>query len=128
MGLISANEFADYSYLTEDEFQFDGDGAVLHCISGLGPSPDQRDSTRLGGWSFHSHQTIIARTCGSEFRQRSENPVLFPGVVSLFPCGPLSPDEEGVYSCMMKNSSMMIETRKMGLYLTGRSESLLILL
>jgi len=120
--LISANEFTDYSYLTEDRFDLDGLGALLHCISGLGPFSDRQGSLSLGGWYFHGNRIKISRRCGSEFVQYSESPRVYPGVISLKPCGPLSPDKEGVYTCMMKNSSMMVETRKMGLYLTGRSE------
>ena len=57
------------------------------------------------------------------FEVRSANKRKFPGIINLYPCGPLLPDEEGVYSCVMMNSSMMVQTTRVGLYLSGRSES-----
>jgi len=70
----------------------------------------------------------VGQPCGSVFQVRSANYRNFPGVINLYPCGsvgrPLSPEEEGVYSCMIMNSSMMVQTTRVGLYLSGRSESL----
>jgi len=118
-----SHEFADYSYLTEDKFDFSGLGAaLLQCISGMGPFSHSEGSLSLGGWYFHGNKINAGKICDSVFQVRSESPKYYPGIISLYPCGPLSPDEEGVYTCMMENSSMMVETRKMGLYLTGRSE------
>ena len=49
----------------------------------------------------------------------------FVGVVSLWHCQPtLSPAAEGVYACVILNSSMMNQTRRVGVYFSGRSESL----
>jgi len=114
---VRVHELTDYSYLTEDEFEPDRFGAVIRCISGLGPSTNE-EKGRFGGWYFRGQKIIIGRHCDSQFIQHSEN----PGIAPLNPCGPLSPDEEGVYSCIMMNSSMMVETRRMGLYVNGRSK------
>ena len=96
-------------------------GVVFRCISGLGPGTDA--NTVLGGWHFGGNKIHIAQQCGSVFQVRSANSRNFPAVINLYPCGSLSPDEEGVYSCMMMNSSMMVQTTRVGLYLSGRSES-----
>ena len=120
--LISSNRLDDYSFLTEP-FTLDQFGVILHCVSGLGPTGGQVN-INLGNWIFNGAQVSFGDTCVSVFQQRSANNNNFPGVINLYPCGPLSPDEEGVYSCMMMNSSMVVQTTRVGLYLSGRSESL----
>jgi len=122
LGLRKENELTDYSYLTEDKFKPNRYGGMAHCISGLGPFSHRHGNMFLGGWYFHGKKLKTVRRCYGAFLQYSESAALYPGVVSLRRCGPLSPDEEGIYSCMMKNSSMMVETQGIGLYLTGRSE------
>jgi len=118
--LISANQIDDYSFLTEP-FTLDRFDVVLRCLTGLGPSGT--NNAALGGWYFNGAQIAVAQPCGSVFQVRSGNPNNFPGLINLYPCGSLSPDEEGVYSCMMMNSSMMVQTTRVGLYLNGRSKS-----
>ena len=120
--LISANQIDDYSFLTEP-FTLDNFDVMLRCLTGLGPSGGANNAA-LGGWYFGGAQIAVAQPCGSVFQVRSGNPNNFPGLINLYPCGPLSPDEEGVYSCRMMNSSMMVQTTRVGLYLSGRSELL----
>ena len=123
--LISTNQLPDYSYLTEP-FTLDMFDVVLHCVTGLGPTGGQTN-VNLGDWIFDGAAVLGADTCSNVnpvFQQRSANNNRFPGVINLYPCGSLLPDEEGVYSCMMMNSSMMVQTTRVGLYLSGRSESL----
>ena len=121
--LVSANQLVDYSYLTDDLFALDKFGVLLRCASGLGPTGDYNNSA-LGGWYFGGTQILDGNPCRSVFQVRSANARNYTGIVNLYPCGPLSPDEEGVCSCMMMNSSMMIQTTRVGLYLNGRRESL----
>ena len=120
--LISSNQISDYSFLTQP-FTLDASGVVLRCASGLGPTGGDFN-TALGGWYFGGAEIAIDFPCGSVFQTRSANRNNFPGVINLYPCGSLSPDEEGIYSCMMMNSSMMVQTTRVGLYHSGRSESL----
>ena len=120
--LISNNQLPDYSFLTEP-FTLDNFGVLLRCVSGLGPTFSQ-SNLDLGDWIYNGATVSVGDTCGSVFQQRSANSRRFPGVFNLYPCGSLSPDEEGVYSCMMMNSSMIVQTTRVGLYLSGRSESL----
>ena len=124
--VVAKNRLADYSYLTEDRFTFDNAGVVLRCASGLGSGSSS--SLTLGGWYFDGNQIATTTSCSpsSVFDQRAANGRLYPGIINLYPCDtddPLSADEEGVYSCMMMNSSMMVQTTRVGLYLSGRSES-----
>jgi len=120
--LVSANQLADYSYITAP-LETDTNGVALHCATGQGPTGSQTNND-LGDWYFGGAEIPVTQPCGSEFQVRQAGFRSFPGVLNLYPCGPLSPDEEGVYSCMMMNSSMMVQTTRVGLYLSGRSESL----
>ena len=124
--VVGDNQLADYSYLTEDNFTLDNVGVVLRCASGLGPGSSS--SLTLGGWYFDGNQIASNTRCSpsSVFDQRAANGRLYPGIINLYPCDKddqLSADEEGVYSCMMMNSSMMVQTTRVGLYLSGRSKS-----
>ena len=119
--LVSANQLVDYSYITDDLFALDQHGVLLRCASGLGPSNHQ-GNVSLGGWYFNGFEVDTGNVC--VFQVRSTNDAIYPGVINLYPCGPLSLDEEGIYSCMMMNSSMMVQTTRVGLYLNGRSKSL----
>jgi len=120
--LVSANQLVDYSYIIAP-LETDTNGVALHCATGQGPTGIQ-DNRALGDWYFGGVAVPVAQPCASEFQVRAAARRPFPGVINLYPCGPLSPDEEGVYSCMMVNSSMMVQTTRVGLYLSGRSESL----
>ena len=123
---VTANQLTDYQFIRAP-LQTDQGGVVLRCASGLGP-PDTMNSTVLGGWYFGGMEITEGTTCGggssSVFEVRSASRRRFPGIINLYPCGSLSPDGEGVYTCVMMNSSMMIQTTRVGLYLSGRSESL----
>jgi len=123
---IVANQLTDYEFII-GPLQTDITGVVLRCASGLGPTGSDNNLV-LGGWYFGGTQIPIgALLCNgmtsTEFEVRSANRRNFPGIINLYLCGPLSADEEGVYSCMMMNSSMMVQTTRVGLYLSGRSES-----
>ena len=47
-----------------------------------------------------------------------------PGVLNIRLCGKLSTSTEGVYTCRLMNSSMMYQSVSVGVYFSGRSESL----
>ena len=48
----------------------------------------------------------------------------FPGVINLYLCFTFTTTEEGIYECRMRNSSMIEETMRVGVYIGGRSESI----
>ena len=122
---IIANQLTDYEFIRAP-LQTDFNGVVLRCASGLGPTGSDNNLV-LGGWYFGRTQIPVriplCNGMATEFEMRSANRRNFPGIINLYACGPLSADEEGVYSCMMMNSSMMVQTTRVGLYLSGRSES-----
>ena len=49
---------------------------------------------------------------------------IHPGVLNIQVCGKLNTSTEGVYTCILKNSSMMNQSVSMGVYFSGRSKSL----
>ena len=49
---------------------------------------------------------------------------IHPGVLNIQVCGKLNTSTEGVYTCILKNSSMMNQSVSVGIYFSGRSKSL----
>ena len=96
-------------------------------MTGLGP--DDSDSGAngvLGGWYFDG--TVIPNSgeqgpCASDVIQVRPGAGT-AGVINIFQCGAFSTSVEGVYTCIMMNSSMMTQSVRLGVYFTGRSESL----
>jgi len=119
--LVGSNQITDYSFITQP-FMRDVYDVILRCASGLGP-PGKDLSTVLGGWYFDGAQIVVRNSCvGAEFEVRGANFTLYPGVINLYQCGTFTATEEGVYSCVMMNSSMMEQTMRVGVYFSGRSE------
>jgi len=105
-------------------FMFDNFNAILRCASGLGPS-GRDGNTVLGGWYFKGSQIHFGTSCsGSVIEVRGANPRIYPGVINLYLCGTFTTTEEGIYECRMMNSSMIEQTERVGVYFSGRSESL----
>ena len=123
--LVSSNQITDYSFIFQP-FTLDPFNAILRCASGLGPTG--RDlNTALGGWYFNGTQVDVptGSVCADPVFEVRPAPVWrFPGVINLYLCGTFTTTEEGVYSCIMMNSSMMNQTMRVGVYFSGRSESL----
>ena len=124
--LVSSNQITDYSFVIQP-FTLDRFKAFLRCASGLGPSGSDSNAA-LGGWYFNGNQIqlpYLPILCYNVvFEVRGANTRLFPGVINLYLCDTFTTTEEGVYSCIMMNSSMMEQTMRVGVYLSGRSESL----
>jgi len=120
MGLTSDNLLHDYSSIEANDPRL-----IARCITGLGPSGD--DNTVLGGW-FFSGFPVLNRECSSLAVQQNGADISdYAGVVDLYQCQTLSPSTEGVYTCMIMNSSMMIQTMRVGLYFSGRGKSIFLL-
>ena len=117
--IVSSNQLDDYSFI-HSPFTLDPFGVLLRCTTGLGPGSSS--STELGGWYFSGAQISVDQPCNSTFQVRQANRRIYPGVINLYPCGTLSLSEEGVYSCIIINSSMVNQIMRVGLYFSGRSE------
>jgi len=121
--LVDSNQMTDYSYIIQP-FTLDKHKVILRCASGLGPSGVSLNIV-LGGWYFNENKLSERMNCSnSKFEVRGANTKKYPGVINLYLCNPLTTGEEGVYSCVIRNSSMKTQTKRVGLYLRGRSESL----
>ena len=121
--LVINNKIADYSFVTQP-FSLDEHKSILRCATGLGPSYWDNNAV-LGGWYFKGAQIPVGRNCyGYGFEVRGASVRNYPGVINLYLCETFNTTEEGLYSCIMMNSSMMKQTVRVGLYLSGRSESL----
>ena len=123
--LIASDQITDYTFVTQPFTINSHDrNTFFRCATGLGPSGAD-SSTELGGWYLNGAQLPVDANCGhSVFQVRATNDNIFPGGIDLFQCGTFTITEEGVYSCIMMNSSMMEQTMRVGVYLSGRSESL----
>ena len=122
--LVSSNQITDYSFVTQP-FILDEFNVILRCATGLGPSVGNFNPS-LGGWYFNGAQLPVQDDClGPDVIEvRGASTRNYPGVINLYLCFTFTTTEEGIYSCIMMNSSMMEETMRVGVYLSGRSESL----
>ena len=114
----TAVALTDYSYV----YASGNSGGVLlaRCVTGLGPSGD--DNGILGGWYFDGNMIPNGGQCSSGIQVIPGGNAA--GVINIRQCQVFSTSEEGIYTCTMMNSSMMNESVRLGVYLTGRSESL----
>ena len=124
--LASGNQITHYSFITQP-FTRDPFNVLLRCATGLGPSGNDTNAA-LGGWYFNGTQLFVptgGSVCeGPVVEVRGANGRRYPGVINLYLCGTFTTTEEGIYSCIMMNSSMMNQTMRVGVYFSGRSKSL----
>ena len=121
----SANVLDDYTYILLDGSE-QIDTILFRCVTGLGPSG--ADSNDVIGDMYHNNVLLTDHVCnGFVIAQGVENTFRFPGVYQARICGTLTTSTEGVYTCALTNSSMMAQSVSIGVYLSGRSESPLII-
>ena len=129
--LTDATDFlTDYSYI--DASDSPGNGVVLvRCATGLGPTgTDRNANAELGGWYFINGTMIpnsdVFQECGSPAVGAIQARPGFgtAGLINLRQCDSFTIALEGIYTCTMMNSSMMNQSVRLGMYFTGRSESL----
>ena len=113
------NVLNNYSviYYNNDDTYIEGynDNTIFRCVSGIG-------LPEIGNLYFNdillpndeSNGFILART--ANVRKR-------PGTLNVQLCGTLNTSTEGVYTCTLRNSSMMNQSMSVGIYLSGRSKS-----
>ena len=134
--LTDATDFLiDYSYISASDSP--GSGALLaRCVTGLGPTiADPNANSDLGGWYFNGTMipsSGVNQVCGSPAATnlpavgaiQARPGTSTAGVSNLRQCDPFTIALEGIYTCTMMNSSMMDQSVRLGVYFTGRSESL----
>lgn len=78
----------------------------------------------LGGWYFNGNK-IATPACdsnGPPVQSRGASISSYVGVIDLYECGTFSIAGEGVYTCIIMNSSMINESMRLGVYYNGRSK------
>ena len=94
-------------------------GVVLfRCITALGPSGSDTNSV-IGNLYFGN--TTICTCNGFVMGEGANNVFRHPGVYNARVCGNPTISTEGVYTCRLKNSSMMYQSVRVGVYFSGRS-------
>ena len=92
-------------------------------MTGLGPSGTDNNSV-MGGLYFNGSRIPFAPCNNSSSATIQPSPATdIAGVIDVVQCRSFSTVDEGVYTCEMMNSLMMIESIRFGVYFTGRSES-----
>ena len=123
--IVSANALTDYSYVNARDGNVNG-VQIARCVTGLGPSGN--DNSALGGLYFNGSRLPYV-SCGDSattIQPVQETVSNWTGVINIIQCTTpqFSAVEEGVYTCVMMNSSMMNEILRFGVYFFGRCESL----
>ena len=126
--LIRGNNFARHKALTNYSYisartGTGNKGIIARCLTGLGPSGN--DNGVLGALYFNGNIIQHRRRCrDSQGIILSEPGTHTAGVINIHQCKQFSTAAEGIYMCTLMNSSMMNESIRFGIYLTGRSELL----
>ena len=121
----ASNVVNDYSYILLNGSERNNH-ILFRCFTGLGPTGT--DTNNVIGDLYYNNMVLADGVCTSGFIQAegAGNIARFPGTYNVRVCnsGTLTTSTEGVYTCTLTNSSMMAQSVSIGLYLSGRSESL----
>ena len=97
-------------------------GVLFRCVTGLGPSSNSNEE--LGHVSFNGVQISHGLCDGPVVQTRGTKFHHYIGVINAELCSTFTTNEEGVYTCTIRNSSMVDQTVRVGVYLPVRSKSL----
>ena len=89
-------------------------------MTGLGPNGSNGNAV-LDGVYFNGRK--VKRNCADSQVVLSKPENTNAGVFNIKQCGNFSTTAEGIYTCIMMNSLMMIEYIRFDVYFTGRSKS-----
>ena len=122
--IVSANAITEYSYVNN---RGDNRGQLTRCATGLGPNATH-DNRALGEVYFNGNRIPDVK-CGDGsspiVRLQSPSVSNVVGVINIHQCREFSTAVEGIYTCIVMNSSVMSESIRFGVYFTGRSKSLI---
>ena len=118
----TSNVLDDYSYVLLDGTETIG-GILFRCSTGLGPNGG--DSNDGIGDIYYNNMPLTDGMCSGVIQaEGTGNVERWPGTYQARICGALTTNTEGVYTCTLTNSSMMDQSVSIGIYFSGRSESL----
>ena len=116
------NVLDDYTYILLDGSERDNH-ILFRCSTGLGPAGNSNND--VIGNLYYNNMLLPDGMCNGFIKgEGATNVQRFPGTYNARVCGLLTTSTEGVYTCTLTNSSMMDQSVRIGLYLSGRSESL----
>ena len=115
--ITAGNLLTDYSYINAGVTN--ESTVIARCLTGLGPSHND-DNNVLGAFYFNGNQ-LPNGECMDYVIQPNGGDIL--GVIDIFQCGTFSITGEGVYTCIIMNSSVTNQSLQLGIYFTGRSKS-----
>ena len=121
--IVSANALSNYSYVNARDSISQGI-QIARCVTGMGPS-DTDDNTAIGRCYFNGTRIPFVE-CSNESSAivQPRAAMNWAGVINIQQCSKLSTEVEGIYTCVLMNSSKMNESIRFGVYFTGRSELL----
>ena len=118
----ASNILDDYTYIFLDGSERDNQ-ILFRCSTGLGPT--RNNTNDVIGNLYYNNMLLSDGVCNGFIKgEGAINVQRFPGTYNARVCGLLTTSTEGVYTCTLTNSSMMDQSVRIGLYLSGRSESL----
>ena len=98
---------------------YNGVRRIARCLTGLGPSGN--GNGELGGLYFNGNRIMPYQGC---VYPRPAYLNSLPGVINIRQCRGFSTADEGIYTCTIRNSSMMDQSIRLGMYFPGRSKLL----
>ena len=120
----ASNALTDYTYIVLDGSE-QVYNILFRCSTGLGPTAS--DTNDVIGNLYYNNMPLPDGVCNGFIQAEGAIDIArFPGTYNARVCdnGRLNTSTEGVYTCTLTNSSMMDQSVRIGLYLSGRSESL----
>ena len=123
--IVSANALTDNLFVNVRSSGINSGVQIARCVTGLGPNPTENNSP-LGGVYFNGSR-LTFETC-MDSSPRLVHPRAAglgnPGVINIIQCGTsFTTALEGIYTCVMRNSSMINESINFGVYFSERSKS-----
>ena len=120
----ASNVLDDYTYILLDGSEMNSH-ILFRCSTGLGPADNNTNS--VIGNLYYNNMILPDGVCNGFIQtEGAQDIVRFPGTYNVRLCDidRFTIGTEGVYTCTLTNSSMMDQSVRIGLYLSGRSESL----
>ena len=121
----ASNVFDDYTYILLDGSEVNN-AILFRCSTGLGPAGSNTND--VIGDLYYNNMPLPDGVCNGFIQAEGAVDVArFPGTYNARVCddiGKIFNTTEGVYTCTLTNSSIMDQSVRIGLYLSGRSESL----
>ena len=119
--IVSAHSISNYSYVNARDKVNQGI-QIARCVTGLGPNSTESNAA-LGRCYFNESNLSFVQCDQSSAIVQPRPANNWTGVINIQQCTELTTDVEGIYTCIIMNSSMIYESIKFGVYFIGRGKS-----